>query len=504
MSRRRFIGDGARVLAGFAATRPAVEMTRPDGLRLKTLAGDNVAVDRSALADLRRTLKGEVIVGGMAEYEAARRIWNAAIDRRPALIARCVDVHDIAAVVRFGERHDALIAVRAGGHHAAGFAMCEGGLVIDLTRLNGVAVDPVRKIASVGGGATFAEYDAATQQHGLASTGPIISMVGVAGYTLGGGLGWLHRRIGLASDNLVAAQIVTADGHVLDVSPTKDADLFWAIRGGGGNFGVVSGFEFRLTPLLGVTAGILVHPLEALPDVAAFVRAFNETAPDDVSVWLMLRRAPASKVFPPELHGRPVAVLSVCYADSTPEGDAALAVLRRFGRPLVDDVRPRAYREWQRALDGAWLDGFGNHWDGLFLPELTDASVQTLLDAVLRVTSPFSDVKIISMGGAVTRMADHATAFAHRRSRYALAIQTRWAAGDSPADHLAWSRGLAAAMQVHGTGGAYANFMPEERGRRVTEAYPAATFARLREIKAAFDPHNRFRVNHNIPPARKG
>ena len=471
-----------------------------DGLRLATLAGDTVPVDGAALADLRRTLRGDVLVEGMADYDAARRIWNAAIDRRPALIARCLDVHDIVRAVRFGGRHDAVMAVRAGGHHAAGFAICDGGLVIDLTRLNGVEVDPVRQTARVGGGATFADYDAATHAHGLASTGPVVSMVGVAGYTLGGGLGWLHRRIGLAIDNLAAAQIVTADGRVLDVSATKEPDLFWAIRGGGGNFGIVSAFEFRLAPITRVTAGLVVHPLEALPDVAAFVRAFNDIAPDDVSVWVMLRKAPASKALPPELHGRPIAALGVC-AGSTPEADEALRRLRAFGRPLVDDLRPREYRDWQRALDPSWMEGFGNHWDGLYLPELTDASARTLLEGVSRVSSPFSDVKLIPMGGAVARVADDATAFGHRRARYAIAIQTRWAAADPRDVHLAWSRSLAAAMRVHATGETYVNFMPGERDRAVTEAYPPATLARLRVIKAAVDPRNRFRMNHNIRPA---
>jgi FAD/FMN-containing dehydrogenase len=502
MSRRRFIGDGARLLAGVAGSRSAATIAGgAGGLRVTTPAGDTVPVDGAALADLKRSLKGDVIVGGMADYDSARRIWNAAIDRKPAVIVRCVDVHDIVGAVRFGERHDAVMAVRAGGHHAAGFAMCDGGMVIDLTRLTGVDVDPARKIARVGGGATFADYDAATHQHGLASTGPIISMVGVAGYTLGGGLGWLHRHIGAASDNLAAAQIVTADGGVLDASPTKEADLFWAVRGGGGNFGVVSAFEFRLTPVARVTAGLVVHPLDALPDVAAFVRAFNDTAPDEVSVWLMLRRAPASKALPPELHGRPIAALGVCCTGSAPETVEALRRLRRFGRPLVDDVRLRDYPEWQRALDAAWLDGFGNHWDGVYLPELTDASARTLLDGVSRVTSPFSDVKIISMGGAVARVPDDSTAFGHRRSRYALAIQTRWAAGDAAGEHLDWSRRLSAAMQVHGTGEAYVNFMPDDGGRRVTEAYAPATLARLRAIKTTYDPRNRFRLNHNIQPA---
>ena len=501
MDRRQFIGDGARLLVGVAGARPAITAARgPDGLRVTTLAGDVVRVDRAALADLKRRLHGDVVVDGMAGYDAARRIWNAAIDRRPAVIVRCADVHDIVAALRFAARHDAVTSVRAGGHHAAGFAICDGGLTIDVSGLRRVEVDPAKRIARVGGGATFAAFDAATHQHGLASTGPVISMVGVAGYTLGGGLGWLHRHIGLAVDNLVAAQLVTADGRVLDVSPTTEADVFWGLRGGGGNFGVVSAFEFHLAEVAGVTAGLIVHPLEALPELAAFVRAFNHTAPDEVSVWLMLRTAPASRALPTALHGRPVAMLGVCQAVSTRDGDEAMGRLRRFGRPLVDTVGRRAYPEWQRALDAAWLDGLGNHWDGLYLPELTDAGTATLRDAVSDVTSPFSDVKIITMGGAVARVADDATAFGHRRARYAIAIQTRWPAGEAPGRHLAWSRSLHAAMQRHATGEHYVNFMPVDTDRRITDAYPPATLRRLRAIKAAWDPGNRFRMNHNIQP----
>ena len=469
-------------------------------LRLKTLDGGSVALDRSALQDLRRHLRGALLTEGMDGYEQARRIWNARIDRRPALIVRCADVHDVVRAVRFAERHQALISVRGGGHNAAGFALCDGGLVIDLTAMNQVSVDPAKKVARAGGGATFADYDAATHSWSLASTGPIISAVGVGGYTLGGGIGWLHRKLGLASDNLLSAQVVTADGSIVEASDSHHQDLFWALRGGGGNFGIATSLEFRLAPISVVLAGFLFHPLEDLPEVASFVRDFNASAPDDVCVWLMMRKAPPSPALPPELHGRRVAMIAVCYAGPPDAGERIVGPLRRFRPPLADHLKLRAYADWQKSLDFAWGNGFGNHWVGHYLPELTDAGAQTMLAHVSDVSSPFTDVKLVQLGGAVARIGEHETAFSHRNSRYALVIQTRWAEADEPAAHLAWSQRFFEAMKVHSTGKVFMNFMADEGERRIRDAYNPQTYERLRAIKAAYDPGNRFRMNQNIRP----
>jgi FAD/FMN-containing dehydrogenase len=469
-------------------------------LTITTLEGDAVRVDPIALTELRRGLRGIALDAGMPEYDPARRLWNAALDRRPALIVRCADVHDVVLAVRFAERHRALISVRGGGHNAAGFAMCDGGMVIDLTALRGVAVDPKRRTARVAGGATFAEFDAATHGHGLASTGPIISMVGVGGYTLGGGLGWLHRKLGLASDNLIAAEVVLADGKVVQASDSSHEELFWALRGGGGNFGVVTSFTFRLAPLSRVLAGLVYHPLEALPEIAAFVREFNASAPDEVSVWLMLRRAPATPALPSGLHGRLVAAIAICYSGPTEEGAAIVEPLRRLGRPLLDHVGPRAYADWQRALDPVWGNGFGNHWAGQYLPELTDASAQTMLGHISQVASPFTDVKLVTLGGAMARIGEDATAFSHRHAKYAMAIQTRWTPPHESAEHLTWSREFLEAMQRHSTGGTYVNFMAADDDPRVRAPYNPRTLRRLGGVKALYDPENRFRMNHNILP----
>jgi FAD/FMN-containing dehydrogenase len=457
---------------------------------------------RTAIEELRRQLTGDLLVAGTPDYDGARRIWNAAIDRHPALIVRCRDVHDIAHSVRFAARHQATLAIRGGGHNAAGFAICDDGVVIDLTRMREVHVDAAKQTARVAGGATFADFDAAAGAAGLACTGPVVSMVGVGGYTLGGGLGWLHRTLGLACDRLVSAQVVTADGQIVEASERSHPDLFWALRGGGGNFGVVSAFEFRLAPIPRVVAGLIFHPLEALPDVAALVREFNHDAPDEVCVWLMMRKAPASPALPTELHGRPVVAIGVCYAGAEATAGGVLGRLRQFGKPLLDNVQPRAYAEWQRALDGAWGDGFGNHWTGHYLPELTDAAAHTLLDAVSRVTSPFTDVKLLTLGGAMARVGEEETAVSFRQSKYALVIQTRWPVPGNAAPHLTWSRALFEAMKPHSTGKVYVNFMPADDGaNRIADAYGAPTWQRLRRIKTHYDPHNLFHMNQNIHPA---
>jgi FAD/FMN-containing dehydrogenase len=308
----------------------------------------------------------------------------------------------------------------------------------------------------------------------------------------------------LACDNLVAAEVVTADGRIVETSRTRHADLFWALQGGGGNFGIVSSFEFRLAPVSSVLAGSIFHPLEDLPEIAALVRDFNTHAPDDVSVWLMMRKAPASAALPPEIHGRPVVAITVCYAGPAENGERVVRQLRQFGRPLVDQISVRSYAEWQQSLDPAWEPGFANQWLGHYLPEFSEASARTILEHVANVSSPFTDVKLVTLGGAVARVGDDETAFSYRTSKYALAIQTRWPDGDPSARHLAWSHAFFEAMKAHASGKVYVNFMADEGAERVMDAYQPHTFKRLQAIKEAYDPHNRFRMNQNIRPASSG
>ena len=318
---------------------------------------------------------------------------------------------------------------------------------------------------------------------------------------MGGGIGWLHRKLGLGCDNLASAQVVTADGRVVTASETANPDLFWAIRGGGGNFGVVSSFEFRLAPVRDVLAGLILYPLDDLPRVAAFVRDFNANAPDDMCVWLFMRKAPASAALPTELHGRPVVMVAVCYAGTTEEGERLLQSLHRFDEPLIDLVKTRPYPAWQKALDPAWVNGFRNQWIGHYLPELTDAAAQTMLEHVSKVPSPFTDVKLATLGGAVARVSENDTAFGFRDSKYAFVIQARWKNPQEDTQQLAWAQEFFDAMKVHSNGHVYVNFIAAEGEKRVADAYDPQAFQRLREVKAKYDPTNLFRMNQNIRPA---
>jgi FAD/FMN-containing dehydrogenase len=500
MERRKFLGTAAAML-GAAAYRNAFAADASGGMTLKTLDGGTARIDSAAVAELKAGLQGGFLVDGTLEYEASRHIWNAAIDRKPAIIIRCVSADDIVRAVRFAKRHNALLSVRAGGHNHVGFAVADGGVMIDLTRMASVEVDDAKRIAKVGGGTTFAAYDSTTNKSGLASTGAIISMVGLGGYTLGGGIGWLHRKIGLGCDNLVGAEVVTAEGEIVQASQKTNPDLFWALRGGGGNFGVVSSMQFRLAPVSDVVAGLIFHPLEDLPKLATFVRDYNSNAPDDVCVWMLMRKAPASPALPTELHGRPVAIIGLCYAGPMENSEKVLKPLRQFGRPILDLVKARPYPDWQRALDGAWGNGFHNQWVGHYLPEFTDAAAQTLLEYVSRVPSPFTDVKLAHMGGAIARVGEDETAFGYRDSKYALVIQARWKNREDTALNLAWTQEFFDAMKAHGSGKVYVNFIADEGERRVADAYNPRSFKRLREIKTKYDPGNFFRMNQNIRPA---
>jgi FAD/FMN-containing dehydrogenase len=459
-------------------------------------------IDQKAVTELARGIKGTVVLPTDQDYDKARAIWNAMIDRRPAFIVKCVNRPDISAAVQFAREHELLLSVRAGGHNHAGLAVCDGGMMLDLSLMRGVQVDPDSRTARAEGGATFADFDSATHRAGLASTGAIVSMVGVAGYTLGGGIGWLQRRAGLGCDNLISAEVITADGETLTASAKVNSDLFWAIRGGGGNFGVVSSFEFALHPVSEVLAGIVFHRLEDVQRIGHFLREFSGDMPEELTYWLLLRRAPASPALPESLHGRLVVGIAICWAGDIDAGQRTIKPLREFGRPLLDLVKARPYPEWQRAFDPIWGDGFHNEWMGHYLPELSDRALAALFAHVTEVTSPHTDVKIAHLGGAVARVGEDDTAFSFRGSKYAMVIQARWQNGGENGKHLRWTRDFFAAMKPHATGKVYVNFIANEGERRVEDAYNENTFRRLRAIKAKYDPRNLFRMNQNIKPEK--
>jgi FAD/FMN-containing dehydrogenase len=467
---------------------------------VKARFSERPSVDAAAVKELATGLQGDLLVPGMPDYDSSRAIWNAAIDHHPAVIVRCASTDDVARTVRFAGRQNVALSVRGGGHNSVGFAVAEGGVMIDLSRMAGVSVNADARMACAGGGTLSANYDAATHQSGLASTGPIISMVGLGGYTLGGGIGWLHRKLGLGCDNLVSAEVVTADGTTLTASAIENSDLFWALRGGGGNFGVVTSLKIRLSPVNDVMAGLIFHPLEDLPKLAAFVRDYMTHAPDEFGLWLMMRKAPALPSLPKQMHGRPVVAIAVCYAGSDGAAGEVVGPVRQFGKPLIDMVKVRPYPEWQRALDGAWGNGFRNRWVGHCLADLTDAAAETLLEHVSKVPSPFTDTKLATMGGTVARVGENDTACGFRDSKYALVIQARWKSAEEDAVQLAWTQNFFEAMKPHGTGKVFVNFVADEGDARVADAYNTQALARLRAIKAKYDSHNLFKLNQNIRP----
>jgi len=455
----------------------------------------------AALTALEDRLDGEIIAPDHPGYDEARRIWNASIDRRPALIVRPGTVDDVAAAIRFGREHDLPIAVRGGSHSVAGHSTCDDGLVIDLVMMKAIEVDPQARRARVGGGTVWGEVDAATQAHGLAVTGGLISSTGVGGFTLGGGIGWLQRKLGLACDNLVAADVVTADGTTLRASADDDRELLWGLRGGGGNFGVVTSFEFDVHPVgPTVDAGMIVWPGERAAEVLTAYAALQPHAPDELMLVAVLRLAPPAPFLPEDAHGKPMIAVAGMHIGGEEAASRDLAPLRDLGGTLADIFQPRPYAEMQKLLDGSWTPGFQNYWKAEYLTGLPSGAIDTLVEALGTITSPLSDFKVPYLGGAMSRVGEDDTAYGHRGAPFIVNINTRWESGGDDDGHVAWTRALWDALQPHSSGGTYTNFTSEDDAHRVKDSYGEAKYARLQTLKRRFDPDNVFRLNQNIQP----
>ena len=466
-----------------------------------TRAGGFAEVPHATVEALRADVTGDVLERGDPGYDEARAIWNAMIDRHPALIVRCLNARDVQAAVRFAATHDLLVTVRGGGHNIAGNAVANGAMMIDLSPMRDVRVEPTKRRATVQAGALLSDVDRAAQEHGLAVPLGINSTTGIAGLTLGGGFGWLSRKHAMTVDNLVSADLVTAEGRRVTASAEENPDLFWGIRGGGGNFGVVTSFEFRLHPIgPEVLSGLIVHPFEDAPEVLRAYRAFIESAPDEVSVWVVMRKAPPLPFLPEEWHGREVLVLAAFYAGSVEDGEAALRPVREIGQPIADVVGPHRYVDWQQAFDPLLTPGARNYWKSHDFDELSDEMLEIVLERVARLPSPECEIFIGAMGGAMGRVAPDATAYPNRGTRYIMNVHTRWGDARNDTPCVAWARELFDATAPHATGSVYVNFMPEDETDRISAAY-GPNYLRLAELKGRWDPDNRFRRNQNIRPA---
>ena len=470
-------------------------------IRLASLQGEAISLGSDTVADFRQTLRGNVCLPQEAGYDEARTIWNAMIDRHPGAVVRCTGAADIVAAVRFAREHGLLLAVRGGGHNIAGNAVCEGGLLIDLSLMRSVRVDPASRTARVEPGATLGDFDKEAQAFGLATPLGINSTTGVAGLTLGGGFGWLSRKFGLAADNLISADVVTAEGKLVRASETENSDLFWALRGGGGNFGVVSSFEFRLHPVGPmVLSGLIVHPFARAKELLSRYRHVASKAPDELTVWVVLRQAPPLPFLPAEVHGKEVLVFAVCYMGDEASGQRALEPLRALGQPIADVIGMQPYAAWQTAFDPLLTPGAYNYWKSHNFVELSDGLLDALTSHATRLPTPECEIFIGQLGGATSRVALDATAYPHRNANFVMNVHTRWREQADERRSIDWARQLFAETAPHATGGVYVNFMPEDEIDRVSSAY-GANYARLTALKAKYDPGNLFRLNQNVRPS---
>ena len=446
---------------------------------------------------------GGVLGRGDAGYDEARKVWNATVDHHPALIARCLNDADVQAAVRFAAEHRMLLSVRGGGHHIAGNAVVEGGLMIDLSPIRAVRLDAGDQTAQVGPGALLADFDREAQAHGLATPLGINSTTGVAGLTLGGGFGWLTRKHGLTIDNLIGATIVTADGALRRVSASSEPDLFWALRGGGGNFGVVTSFEFKLHPVgPEVWAGLVVYAAADARQVLRAWRDFNAGAPEALSVWTVLRKAPPLPFIPAEHHGKDVVIFPLVHAGDLATGERDAAPVAKFGTPIGVALGPTPYAGFQQAFDPLLAPGGRNYWKSNNFSSVSDAAIDLMIEAARSAPSPECEIFVAQLGGAMARVDPAATAFVGRDAAYIMNVHGRWVDVADDRKVRDWARKVFADSAPHATGGGYVNFLTEDEGERVAAAY-GANYARLQAVKRRFDPHNLFRANLNIVPGRE-
>ena len=448
--------------------------------------------------DLKRKVKGTVIVPADAAYEDARRVWNAMIDRRPAVIVRCSEAADVSAAIAFARDNGLEISVRGGGHHIAGLSVCDGCLMIDLSGMKDVRVDAGARIARVQPGVTLRDFDQAVQAHGLATPVGINSTTGIAGLTLGGGFGWLTREYGMTVDNLAAADVVIADGRTLRASAKDNPDLFWAIRGGGGNFGVVTEFEFKLHPVgPNVFAGLIVFPLKEAKKVLSAYRGFVKSAPPKLNVWAVMRQAPPLPFLPEGAHGKEVVILAVFYNGDASEGERLILPLRGLGTVIGEHVGSMPYVQWQQAFDQLLTPGARNYWKSHNFTELSEPVLDAMVESAGKLPSPECEIFVGLLAGAANDVLPGATAYGARDARFVANVHSRWRSPQEDDRCVRWARGFFDTVAPYASAGAYTNFMTADEGERVEAAY-GANYARLREIKRRYDPENIFHLNQNI------
>jgi len=457
-------------------------------------------MERKVIDQLRAGFRGDILLPEDPGYDDARKIWNAMIDRKPAMIAQCTQADDIPPVIDFARKNKFELSIRGAGHNIAGNSLCDNGVAIDFARMKNVRVDGAKKRAYVEPGATLANLDEATQAHGLATPVGINSTTGIAGLTLGGGFGWLTRKYGMTIDNLISVDMITAEGKKIRASEKENPDLFWAIRGGGGNFGVVTQFEFQLFPVgPEIFAGLIVYPFSQAKQILTKYRQFVKAAPEELNVWVVLRKAPPLPFLPENIHGKEVVVLPIFFSGPVAEAEKLIAPLRSFGAPHGEHIGAQPYVDWQKAFDPLLTPGARNYWKSHNFTELSDGALDSIVEFAGKLPTPQCEIFIGLIAGAPNRIAPDAMAYGHRDAKFVLNVHGRWDEKKDDQQCIGWARDFFKASAPYASAGAYVNFMTEEEGSRVTQAY-GSNYERLVQIKRRYDPENVFHCNQNIRP----
>jgi FAD/FMN-containing dehydrogenase len=469
---------------------------------MKTGRGDNVLINEVALNQLKTSIRGQMLLPDDDGYDQARRIHNVMINKHPGVIVRCASASDVIAAVNFARNNNLLLAVRGGGHSVPGYSTCEGGIMIDLSLMKGARIDLASQTVRAEAGLTWGELNQDLQTFGLGATGGYVSITGISGLTLGGGFGWLVRKHGLALDNLISADVVTADGQLRIASHNENADLFWGLRGGGGNFGIVTSFEFQVHPVGTVLAGPILHLAENAKAVYQMFREYVPRVPEELTWGMILFTVPPLPAFPAALHGAHVVALTLCYAGPIEKGEKLLRPIREFGPPLADMVQPMPYNIAQTTADFLWPKGYHNYWKSNFLNDLTDDAIDTILDYFEKVPSPNTVVLVDhNGGGAIDRVKDEDTAYGHREWTYNFLITSAWQDAEESERNIQWTKDFWRAMQPFLANRVYVNYTSDTGEELLRQAYTPEIRERLAKLKSKYDPTNLLRMNGNIQPA---
>jgi FAD/FMN-containing dehydrogenase len=471
-------------------------------MKAKTIDGRDIDLSQEILDKFKTQLKGPVMGPGNAGYDEARSMWNAMIDRKPALIVRCLGTGDVIACVRFAREHGLLLCIKGGGHNIAGLAVADGALTLDMSLMRGVWVDPQHRIAHAQAGCLLGDVDRETQVHGLAAVLGFVSLTGITGLTLGGGFGYLTKRWGWTTDNILGVDLVTADGQPVRASGDQNPDLFWALRGGGGNFGVVTGIDYQLYPVgPEVVGGIVAWPADAAPGVLELYRTLSKAAPPELTLVVLMRLAPPAPWLPKDMHGKPIVAVLACHSGRPDDGEKAVAPIKAFGKPVGDILVRRPYAQMQSLLDATQPKGRRYYWKSEYLPGIEPALCEKVMAHAAKIPSPHSAVILFQLEGALNRLDEACSATGNRGARYVLNIAGSWEQADADPANIQWAREAWADMKTFSTGGTYINFLTEDEGRERIEAALGGGIQRLAEIKGKWDPRNMFRTNRNIEPA---